>query len=65
MNVRTPIALVTGSSRGLGKSIALHLADAGVDVVITYQSRRDDADAVVAELKVQCVLTPVGAAAKP
>lgn len=51
MNARTPIALVTGSSRGLGKSIALHLADAGVDVVVTYQSRRDDADAVVAELQ--------------
>ncbi|MBS2020223.1 MAG: SDR family oxidoreductase [Deltaproteobacteria bacterium] len=37
------IALVTGSSRGLGKSMALHLAERGVDVIVTY--RRDEAEA--------------------
>lgn len=44
------ITLITGGSRGLGKSMALQLADAGQDVIITYQSRKDDADKVVAEI---------------
>ncbi|MEM9042096.1 MAG: SDR family oxidoreductase [Actinomycetota bacterium] len=43
------IALITGGSRGLGRSIALHLAADGVGVVITYLSREDEAAAVVAE----------------
>lgn len=42
-----PIALVTGGSRGLGKSTALALADRGVDVIVTYVSaERDAADTV-------------------
>lgn len=41
------IALITGGSRGLGRNMALHLADRGQDVILTYHSRRDDADAVV------------------
>ena len=45
------IALVTGGSRGLGRSTALHLADAGVGVVVTYMSNRDEADKVVAEIE--------------
>lgn len=45
------IALITGGSRGLGKSAALHLARAGWDVVITYQARADAADATVAEVR--------------
>ena len=44
------IVLITGGSRGLGKSAALMLAKQGVDVVLTYQSRRDDAIAVVDEI---------------
>jgi NAD(P)-dependent dehydrogenase (short-subunit alcohol dehydrogenase family) len=40
------IALVTGASRGLGRSMALHLAAAGVDVVGTYRERADEADVV-------------------
>lgn len=46
-----PIALVTGGSRGLGRSAALALARAGNDVIVTYRSRRDEADAVVAEIE--------------
>ena len=47
------IALVTGGSRGLGRNSALHLARQGVDVVLTYLSRRDEADAVVADIEKQ------------
>lgn len=47
---KTPIALVTGSSRGLGKSMALHLADGGVDVVVTYRSGEKEAHEVVAQV---------------
>lgn len=42
------IALVTGGSRGLGRSTVLALAERGVDSIFTYQSRRADAEAVVA-----------------
>ena len=44
------IALITGASRGLGRSIALHLARQGTDIIGTYLSRRADADAVAAEI---------------
>ena len=45
------LALVTGASRGLGKNMALHLADHGVDTVITYRSNADEARAVVQEIE--------------
>jgi NAD(P)-dependent dehydrogenase (short-subunit alcohol dehydrogenase family) len=44
------IAVLTGASRGLGRSIALHLARAGVAVVGTYNRSKDQADAVAAEI---------------
>jgi NAD(P)-dependent dehydrogenase (short-subunit alcohol dehydrogenase family) len=47
----TPIALITGGSRGLGKSMALHVAKRGTDVVLTYRSNRKEAEAVVAEIE--------------
>jgi NAD(P)-dependent dehydrogenase (short-subunit alcohol dehydrogenase family) len=49
--INSKIALITGGSRGLGKSAALALARAGQDVVITYHSKADEAAAVVAEIK--------------
>ena len=42
-------ALVTGASRGLGRAIALSLARAGADVVITYEKSADKAQAVADE----------------
>lgn len=45
------IALITGGSRGLGKSMALHLADSGNDVVITYNSNKQLAEDVVKEIE--------------
>ena len=47
---QTPIALITGGSRGLGKSAALRVAQSGSDVILTYRSARAEADAVVAEI---------------
>ncbi|TIW42762.1 MAG: SDR family oxidoreductase, partial [Mesorhizobium sp.] len=46
-----PIALITGGSRGLGRNTALHLARKGVDVIVTYRSRADEAEAAVAEIE--------------
>lgn len=46
----TKIALITGASRGLGRNTALSIARRGGDVVLTYQSRGHDAEAVVAEI---------------
>ena len=45
------IALITGGSRGLGKEMALHLARAGRDVVLTYHSKQDEAREVVAQIE--------------
>src|ERR1700722_5275176 len=50
-NITGPIALVTGASRGLGKSAALHLAKRGADVILTYRSGRAEAEATVAEIE--------------
>ncbi|TIU36723.1 MAG: SDR family NAD(P)-dependent oxidoreductase, partial [Mesorhizobium sp.] len=46
-----PIALITGASRGLGRNTALNLARKGVDIVLTYRSRADEAKAAVAEIE--------------
>jgi NAD(P)-dependent dehydrogenase (short-subunit alcohol dehydrogenase family) len=48
---KNKIALVTGGSRGLGKDMALNLAKKGVDVIITYNSKRDEALSVVTEIE--------------
>jgi NAD(P)-dependent dehydrogenase (short-subunit alcohol dehydrogenase family) len=45
------IALVTGGSRGLGKNMAQHLAQKGIDVIITYHSQQAEAESVVNELR--------------
>lgn len=45
------IALITGASRGLGRNAALHLAAAGVDIIGTYRSQANEAQAVAAEIE--------------
>jgi NAD(P)-dependent dehydrogenase (short-subunit alcohol dehydrogenase family) len=45
------IAIITGASRGLGKSMALHLAQQGHDIILTYHSKREEALQVVAAIE--------------
>ncbi|UCF21056.1 MAG: SDR family NAD(P)-dependent oxidoreductase, partial [Gemmatimonadota bacterium] len=44
-------AIVTGGSRGIGRSTAVLLAQAGADVGIVYRARQADAEAVLAEIE--------------
>ncbi|WP_310413507.1 SDR family oxidoreductase [Chamaesiphon sp. OTE_8_metabat_110] len=50
-NNSSKIAIVTGASRGLGKSTALNLAKKGVDVIVTYHTNAAEAAKVVAEIE--------------
>lgn len=51
LSTPTPIVLITGGSRGLGRSMALHSARRGIDVLLTYRSNRKEAETVVAEIE--------------
>jgi len=44
------IALVTGGSRGLGKDMALSLAKKGIDVILTYNTKKAEAEKVVSQI---------------
>jgi 3-oxoacyl-[acyl-carrier protein] reductase len=44
------VAVVTGASKGIGASIAIHLAAEGAAVVVNYSSGKDGADRVVGEI---------------
>ena len=51
MNTKNKVAIVTGGSRGLGKNSAIAIAKKGIDVVITYNTNKEAADKVVAEIQ--------------
>ncbi|WP_408010073.1 SDR family NAD(P)-dependent oxidoreductase [Pseudalkalibacillus sp. A8] len=51
MNSTQKIALVTGGSRGLGRNTAIALSRKGIDVIVTYHTRKEDAEAVVKEIE--------------
>jgi len=51
MKLDSKVALVTGSSRGVGKAVALGFAKNGADVVINYTSNQEAADNVVSEIE--------------
>jgi NAD(P)-dependent dehydrogenase (short-subunit alcohol dehydrogenase family) len=51
MEKKIKIGLVTGGSRGLGRNMAVKLAEKGHDVILTYQSQQAMADEVVKEIE--------------
>lgn len=51
MSTKNKIALITGGSRGLGRDMSLALAKKGIDVVFTYNTNKEAADKVLAEIK--------------
>ena len=51
MENKDKIALVTGGSRGLGKDMALRLAEKGINVILTYNSKAEDAQNVVTQIE--------------
>jgi 3-oxoacyl-[acyl-carrier protein] reductase len=44
------VAVVTGASRGIGAAIARHFGTLGFAVIVSYKSKKDEADAVVAQI---------------
>jgi 3-oxoacyl-[acyl-carrier protein] reductase len=51
MRLKDKVAIVTGSSRGVGKAIAIAYGEAGADVVVNYSSSQKSADEVVEKIK--------------
>ena len=51
MSNKSKVALVTGGSRGLGKNMALSIAKKGLDVILTYNSKKEEAENVVNEIE--------------
>lgn len=51
MQLDGKVALVTGASRGIGKSIALMLASRGADIVINYAGNTEAAEKTKAEVE--------------
>ena len=49
--LRGRVALITGSSRGIGRAIALELARCGADIVVNYVRKRSAAEEVVASIE--------------
>jgi NAD(P)-dependent dehydrogenase (short-subunit alcohol dehydrogenase family) len=45
------IVLITGGSRGLGRNMALHLAEHGRDIILTYRSNESEAAEVISEIQ--------------
>lgn len=51
MSTKNKVALLTGGSRGLGKNMSIALAKKGIDIVLTYNSNKEEADKVVNEIQ--------------
>ena len=51
MRLANKVALITGSSRGIGKEIALGLAREGADIIVNYHQREDAARETAKEIE--------------
>ena len=51
MRLKDKVALVTGGGRGIGRDIALRLADEGADVLVNYASSQAGAEAIAAQIR--------------
>ncbi|MBM7579658.1 SDR family NAD(P)-dependent oxidoreductase [Jeotgalibacillus terrae] len=49
--MKSKVALVTGASRGIGKSMAIKLAEDGLKVVVNYNSNREKAESIVYDIQ--------------
>ena len=45
------VALITGSSRDIGRACAVEMARAGADICVNYRSHGDEAEEVVGEVR--------------
>jgi len=64
-NLRGRVALITGGSRGIGRAIALRLAENGVDVVVNYVRHKKDAEdtaALVEKAGASCLVVKANVA---
>ena len=50
-NVMQKVAIITGASRGIGRTVAKRLAEDGFSVVVNYLSNAGEAEEAVAEIK--------------
>lgn len=51
MSKTNKIAVVTGANRGLGRNMALELAQSGTDIVVVYRNNKEEAEAVAKEIE--------------
>jgi len=67
-NIEGKVALVTGGSRGIGKAIAIRLAEHGMDIAVNYVRHKQDAKAVAEEIEKRgrrCLLIKTNVANEP
>ncbi len=64
-NLKGKVALVTGSSRGIGRAIAMRFAESGINLVVNYVRHKRDAEATAAEIEstgAQCLVVKANVA---
>ncbi len=67
-NLQGKVALITGGSRGIGRAIAIRLAENGVHIVVNYVRHRRDAEATVTAIEkhgVRCLAVKANVAKEP